>query len=229
MLRPNKKISKKDIKEDRLITWYAEATGLYEKHKKNIHIGIGVVAIIVLVVVVYLKNQGDNEVLASAQLAKVFSLFDAGSYQEAVEGVPERNIPGLRSIVDNYGSTPTGQIARFYLANSLYQLKRYDEALEAFDDFRPSDELLAISRYAGIAQSHEARGQYAEAAKAYELAASKNPTAVSAAENLNSAARNYALAGDKEKALELYQRLKKSHSTTPFGRDADRYIAQLSA
>jgi tetratricopeptide (TPR) repeat protein len=229
MLRPKKKISKKEIKEDRLITWYAEATGLYEKHKKNIHIGIGAVAIILLAVVVYVKNRNDNEVIATAQLAKVFSLFDAGSYKEAVDGIPERNIPGLKSIVDNYGSTPSGEIARFYLANSLYALRRYDEAIQEFEDFSPSDDLLAISRYAGIAQCHEVKGEYAEAAKAFELAASKNPNDLSAAENLNSAARNYALAGNKEKALDLYRRLKKTHSATPYGREADRYIAQLSA
>jgi len=229
MLRPKKKISKKEIKEDRLITWYAEVTGLYEKYKKNIHIGIGAVAIIVLAIVVYVKNQADNETIAAAQFAKVFTLFDAGSYREAVDGIPERNVPGLKAIVENYGSTPSGEIARFYLANSLYNLGRYDEALEMFEDFSPADDLLAISRYGGIAQCHEVRKEYGEAAKAYEMAASKNPNDLSVAENLHHAARNYALAGDKQKALDLYRRLKKAHSATPFGREADRYIALLSA
>jgi hypothetical protein len=45
---------------------------------------------------------------------------------------------------------------------------------------------------------------------------------------LNNAARNYALAGDKAKAIELYKRLKKNFPTTTFGREADRYVAQLS-
>ena len=40
--------------------------------------------------------------------------------------------------------------------------------------------------------------------------------------------RNYARAGEKEKALDLYRRLKKNYPTTTYGRDADRFIEQLS-
>jgi tetratricopeptide (TPR) repeat protein len=228
MLRPKKKISKKELKEDTLVKWYAETTGFYEKHKRNIHIGITAVVVIVLALVVYLKNRSDNDALAMAQLGKVHSLFDAGSYQAAIDGVAERNIPGLKSIVDNYGGTPSGELARFYLATALYELRKYDEALEQFKDFSASDELLVVSRYAGIAQCLEAKGIYREAAENYEMAATKNVKDVAAAENLNNAARNFALAGDKEKAVELYKRLKKNYPLTTFGREADRYIAELS-
>jgi tetratricopeptide (TPR) repeat protein len=228
MLRPKKKISKRELKEDTLVKWYAEATGFYEKHKRNIHIVITAVVVVVLALVVYLKNRSDNNEMAMAQLGKVTPLFDAGSYQPAVDGVAERNIPGLRSIVDNYGGTPSGELARFYLATSLYELRRYEEALEQFKDFSASDEVLVISRYAGMAQCEEALGKYREAAENFEKAAVKNSRDVSAAENLHHAAQNFALAGDKEKALELFKRLKKNYPLTTYGRDADRYISALS-
>ena len=48
------------------------------------------------------------------------------------------------------------------------------------------------------------------------------------AEHLYNAARNYAQAGDKERALDILKRLKKNYPATTYGREAERYITQLS-
>lgn len=62
----------------------------------------------------------------------------------------------------------------------------------------------------------------------FERAATKYSKDVNAAENLNNAARNYGQAGEKEKAVELYKRIKKTYPTTTFAREADRFITQLT-
>jgi tetratricopeptide (TPR) repeat protein len=228
MLRPKKKISKKELKQDALITTYAQVTSFYENNKKNISIGITVFVVVVIAAVVYLKNRSENNEKAMTQLGSIHQFFDNGQYQIAIDGVPERNIAGLRSIVENYGDSNAGDIAKFYLASAYYQIGNYDEALKYFEDCSLSDELLAVSRLSGIGCCYEAKGMHRDAAAYFEKAATKNTKDINAAENLNNAARNYVLAGDKEKALDLYKRLKKNYSTTSFGRDADRYIVQLS-
>jgi tetratricopeptide (TPR) repeat protein len=228
MLRPKKKISKREMKEDALITSYVKVTSFYQEHKKNISIGITALVIIVFAVVVYFKNRADNNEKAVSQLGQIFQAFDAGQFQSAIDGVPERNIPGLRSIVDNYGNSPTGDLARFYLASALYSTGKYDEALKCFEDFGPSDELLVVSRLAGIAACYEAKGNPKEAADYFERAATRFSGDMSSAENLNNAARNYGAAGEKAKAIELYRRIKKNYPTTTFAREADRFISQLS-
>jgi tetratricopeptide (TPR) repeat protein len=228
MLRPKKKISKRELKEDKLVTWYVNVTTWYEKHKKNISIAITVLVLAIVATVVFVKNRSDNNERAMAQLGDVYALFDNGQYQAAIDGVPERNIPGLKSIVENYGSSPSGELARFYLANAYYHMGRYDEALKHFEDFSASDEMLTVSRYAGIAGCFEAKGAFKEAAENFEKAATKYAKDVNAAENLNNAARNFGLVGDKEKAIELYKRLKKNYPTSVYAREADRFIMQLS-
>jgi tetratricopeptide (TPR) repeat protein len=228
MLRPKKKISKKELKQDALVTTYAEVTSFYEKNKRSISMGITALVVVVIAAVVYIKNRSENNEKALTQLGSVYQFFDNGQYQSAIDGVPERNIAGLRSIVENYGNSNAGDIAKFYLASAYYQVGNYDDALKYFEDCSPSDELLSVSRISGIAACYEAKGMHREAAGYFEKAATKSAKDVNVAENLNNAARNYAQAGDKEKALELYKRLKKNYSTTSFGRDADRYIAQLS-
>jgi len=229
MLRPKKKITKKQLKEDALISSYVKARTFYEENKKNISIGVTVIAVLAVATVFYINNERANNERATTELGKVYGLYDSGQYQQAIDGVPERNIAGLKSIVSNYGGTKAGNMARFYLADTYYQLGRYEDALPEFEAFSPNEPTLGVSRLAGIAECYEAQGKYADAAEHYDRAASKYPNDVTVAENLSDAARNYVLAGQKERALELYKRLRKNYPTTPYGREADRYIAQLSA
>ena len=228
MLRPKKKITKRELKEDTLITSYVKMTTLYEEHKREISIIITVLVVLIVAGIVYAKNRSEASVKAATQLGEVFSFYDNGQYQLAIDGVPERNIAGLSSIAENYGSTDPGEMAWFYLANSYYALGKYDEALKAYEDFSPPDELLTASRLSGIGACYEAKGMHKEAADAFERAATKNSKDLDAAENLNNAARNYAQAGEKDKAIDVYKKLKKNYPTSAYGRDADRFIAQLS-
>jgi tetratricopeptide (TPR) repeat protein len=228
MLRPKKKITKRELKEDTLVTAYVKISKFYDLHKRNISIGTVTVVVIAAVVLGYLKNRGEDNQKAFVQLARIFETYDAGQFQLAINGIPEKNMPGLRSIVDNFGSTKGGEIARFYLADAYFQVGKYEEALKEFQDFSPPDEFLACSRLSGIAGCYEGLGKHLEAAQFFEKANAQDTKGINAAENLNNAARNYGEAGEKEKAIELYKRLKKDYPTTVFAREADRFISELS-
>jgi len=228
MLQPKKKITKRQLKEDALVTSYAKARSFYDEHKRTISMGITATAVVVIALVVYIKNRQENSDAALSRLSAVVSYYDNGQYQLAVGGVPERNLPGLASIVEEFGGSPGGEIARFYLADAYYKLGEYDQALTQFEDFSAPNPTLEASRLSGIAACHEAQGRYAEAAGYYERASTADKKGALAAENLYNAARTYARAGDREKAIQLYQRLKKEFPTSSFGRDADRFIAELS-
>ena len=228
MLRPKKKISRKELKEDTLVTWYVRIRTLYDTNRRAVSIGVTVVVLAIAGVLIYMKNRSDHNEAAITSLGAIFEIYDAGQYQTAVDGIPERNVKGLKAIVDDYGNSRTGDLARLYLGNALYQLGRYDEALKAYDDFSPSGELLSVARLSGLGACEEAKGEYARAAAQFEKAATQYPTGVSAAEYLNDAARDYGQAGEKEKAIDLYRRIKKSYPTSAFARDADRFITQLS-
>lgn len=229
MLQPKKKISKKELKEDALISSYVKITTFIEENKRRINIVLTSVIVIVAVIFFYTKNRNADNDKAGTELAKVFSFYDNGQYQIAIEGVKEKNIAGLKSIVDDYGSTNAGNLARFYLADAYFNLGKYAEALKEYEDFSPRGHLLTVSRLNGIGACQEALGNHKEAAVNFEKAASQYSNDLNAAENLNNAARNYAAAGQKEQAIELYKKLKKNYPTSTFARDADRFIAQLSA
>jgi tetratricopeptide (TPR) repeat protein len=229
MLKAQKRLSKRELKEDALMTSIANATDFFEKNKQTI--GYALIGVVALIAGTwwYTSRQATNNETASAKLGSVFSYVDNNQYQIAIDGVPERKITGLKSIVEEYGGTDAGNMARFYLANAYFQLGKYDDALKHFEDFSAKESYLAVSRLAGIAGCYEAKGDYENAAENYEKASVGYSKDVDAAANMNSAASNFLLAGKKERALELFKKLKKEYPTTQFARDADRYIAQLSA
>ena len=230
MLRAKKKISQRVIKQDALVTTYFKAQVWYDENKKRVSTAAGIVAVLAVALWFYSNNMRANDDRATSELAKVFTFYDNGQYQIAINGIPEKNVTGLQSIVDNYGSTKAGNIAKFYLANAYYNSQNYDKALQYFSDFSGGgNALVENSAIAGIGACYEAKGDFKKAAENYEKAALKNSEDPNAADNLVNAARNFGKSGDKNRAVELLKKVKKDYPTSTAARDVDRYLAEVSA
>ncbi len=229
MLKPQKKITKKEIKEDKLITTYFKARTWVEANRKLVTYIVA--APFVIIALLFWWNQKTDEWndRANTMLARIIQYYNDGKYDNAINGVPQEGIQGLQAIVDEYGSTNTGEIAKLFLANSYFAQKEYDKALEYYDDISVKDKMLTAAALAGMAACYEVKGESKNAAKYFEKAALKNMSAVQAPNNLHKSAINYATSGNKEKAVELLKKLKKEFPTSTYARDVDRYIAEYSS
>lgn len=228
MLRPKKKLTRKEMKVDPLLTTYSNVLNFYENNKKYISYAFTGLVVVVIVIVFYLNNRAANNELASIQLGKIFHFYDQNNYQVAIDGQPEKGLNGLQKIVDEYGGTKSGELARFYLANSFYEIGETDKALAEYEDVSFSDNYLEASVFAGIAACYERIGDNSQAAKYYEKAANKVSDNVLAPEYLTLAGRNYGNSGKKETAVTIFKRIKKDFKESNVAREADRYIAEYS-
>ncbi len=227
MLKKQKELAKRVKKQDDLITTYENAVFWYETNKKLLaNVGIAI-ALLVAGGWFYINNKNTNNQKAANEFAKVFSYYDNGQYQLAINGVPEKNVRGLQAIVNDYGSTRYGNLAEFYLANCYFNTGEVDKAMAAYDDASLDAPILESSRFAGIAACYEAKMNHADAAKYFEKAGKSNANDPNTAEYLANAARNYAQSGNKEQAIELYKLIKKEHSSSAAARDAERYLDEL--
>jgi len=233
VLTPKKKIAKKELKQDTLLTTYVKTSGFYYENKKYINYALTALVVAAFAVVIFINNRRTNNEKATLELGKVMAILDSNptdpaALTTAIDGRPEQGIVGLRTIVTNYGGTEAGNLAKYYLGNAYYIAGSYAEALESYRDFSAGDRLLSSGAKAGEGASLEALKQYEEAAKAFESAAKANPDGILAPEHLNSAARCLALAGKKEEAVEVLQKLKEDYPKSAFAREADRAITRIT-
>ncbi len=227
MLKPKKKISKREIKEDKLVTTYFEAQSWFEQNKKRVSTVVTILVVAAAAIWIYFNNRAAGDLNATTDLGKVMRYYDQGQYQIAINGSPQENVRGLEQIVNDYGSTPTGKIAGLYLANCYFSLSQYDKALEIYRDTDISDKSLMASVYAGIAACEVEKGNDAEGARMFEKAAGIDSRKLNTAEYLYRAAGSYVQAGEKEKASELLERLKKDFPQSTYAREADRLAVQV--
>ncbi len=227
MLKPRKKLKKQELKEDKLVLTYYKAREFVEKNKKILSYILTGVIIIVAGIIIYRNNVKAENERAEALLSKIIGYYDNGDYKTAIDGIPQRNIQGLKYIVENYGGTDAGEIATYYLASAYFMLGDYDNALKYFKKYDGNDKLLFSASLAGIASIYEIKGEYKKAGEYFEKAAQRFRENILVPEYLYNAARNYKLAGERERALRLYERIKKDYPNFAKIRDVEIYIASL--
>ncbi len=229
MLTKNKKISRKEIKQDTLVTFYYKAIQFFNDQKKYLSIGVGALAVIVVLVVLLVNSRRKSNEQASADLSQVVALYNQGSYQDAIDGKQTQGlkIKGLKKIVDENGSSQSGETAKIYLANCYYNLKQYDNAQKAFDSYGGSIDHLKAAAYAGEAACYEAKNDFQKAAELY-LKASK----VSSGDVLNplyllNAGINFIEIGKTDDAKDALKSVKKNYPKSEYASQVDRYLSQI--
>lgn len=92
MIAKRKKLSKKQIKEDKLITGYYQAVKFYSENQSKILMGLGAVAVLVLAIVFFTNKAVDDNANAAKAISLVLEKFNNKEYQEAIDGVPGTNV-----------------------------------------------------------------------------------------------------------------------------------------
>lgn len=225
MLTKRKKLSKKEIKEDKLVTVYYKAYGFFEENKKNVLIGAGVLLAVVAAIYFYVSQKDKTNEQAANELARVMTSYDAGSFLEAIEGKQGTNVIGLKKIVEEYGSTENGETAKIYLASSYTMLGKLEEAYKYYEDYSGSIDVLKAASLAGQASYLEYKKDYEKALDNYLQASKISPTNPSNSDYLLRAGINYLNLGKKDEAKEILESIMENYKTSPAAREVNKYLA----
>lgn len=227
-INPPKSISRRqELREDKVVTFYARAWEFFDQNRKLVYGVLAGLVLLVAAAIAYVFYQSEQAAEAERHLAQIVALYEQGSYQEALDGTPDRL--GLLEIADEYGRTPAGNLAHFYAADALYQLGEYDRALEHFGAFDASSDFIGASAVAGQAAVHENRGEFEQAARLYRRAASLYENPLSTPQYLVSAGRAYELAGMYDEAREVYETVREEYPDSEPAGDIEAYIARAAA
>lgn len=227
MLARKKKISKKEIKQDKLVETFFRFRTFYEENQKTILISLGSLIVLVLLVVYLVNRSKERDVESTTLLGQVISFYDQGQYQQAIDGVPAKKIKGLKEIADEFNGTESGENAKIFLANSYYNLGKIDEALKYYEDYDGVNNLFQATAFAGAASCYEIKGNKNKAADLFLKAAKVANSEVFTPEYLLNAVRLYSEIGKKDVAKKLLDQIMKEYSNSAQARDYERYILEF--
>jgi predicted negative regulator of RcsB-dependent stress response len=228
MLKAPKAVSRRhELREDQLATATARGLTFFEQHR-TLLIGAGVALVVLIAGVIgWGWWQARQDRAAAEALGGILAAYEQGNYEEALEGTPES--AGLLDIAREYGSTNTGNLATFFAADALYQLERYDEALELFEGYDGDGDILGASALAGQAAIYEQRGEHERAADLYRRAADAYASAATAPDYLMAAGRNYEAADNYAAAQQAYERFLADWDETPNAALVEALLARAEA
>ncbi|MDR0754416.1 MAG: tetratricopeptide repeat protein [Prevotellaceae bacterium] len=158
---------------------------------------------------------------AQEQLFAAQRYFEIDSFNLALNG--DGINFGFYEIIDEYGSTKAGRIARFYAGFCNLHSGNYEDAIDMLKEFNGQDELLQARAYCGIGDAYVELEQYDDAIEYFMKAANYRENDFSAA-YLMKAGLTYEQLGKYAEALEVYEKIKTHYSKTIEAQEIDKYI-----
>ena len=214
---------KTQSQDEKLIELYYKGVEYFQNNTKQVYTVLTIVVVIIAGIVFYTMSQKEKKQNAMIELTKVQDVYSSGAYQQAINGDSLGYSKGLLYIVNEYGSTESGEVAKIMLANSYYYLNDYGNAERYYNDYSGSDVILKAASIAGIAAVKEAQGNFVEAAQKYEEAAGVSEEVAVNDEYLYAAARNYSLANNVNEYKRVSGMLKSEYPQSTYIFKLQRY------
>lgn len=194
----------------------------FEDNQKPI--GIGFLAIIVVFALGWLyKTQYVEPQKSEAQAQMFFAQysFEADSFRLALDG--DGMNPGFLTIIDEYSSTPAGNLARYYAGVCYLHLGEYDNAKKYLNDFSSDDQILNSYAVGLIGDAEVELGNEAAAISQFQKAV-KFGNKVTAPVFLEKLGNLYEKQGKAEEAVAAYQQIKDDYPMSPIAQGIDKSI-----
>ena len=223
MARTRRRISRREMKEDRFILWLYELSGEIDKHWKTLTAAVVLVVACVAGWYYWTNKQVGDLVEAGRVIAPGQTAMQDNRYEDA--------IPIFERVVNEFGGTALASEATIELANACFQAGDFEKARTYYqaylDEYGAEDAMYQVSARSGLAACDEEEEKYEEAARQYLALADEDPDSYLAPGFLLDAARCYTAAEQKDQARALYDRVVESYEATPYARDAQIALTAL--
>lgn len=215
--------------DEMLASAQTQGENFFEKNSKMVVVAIVVIFVLAAAIFGYKKviveprNVKGQEMLFEAQYQ-----FESQTADFALALNGDENTPGFAQVVEQYGNTPAGNLARMYAASCALRLGDFDQAQKYINSFKnvkgvPGAIINAMA--AGIkGEIAVEKGDNAAAAKLFEQAANSNENDFTTPMYLRKAALAYRAAGDAAKADALLKVIAEEYPSSFDARDAQKLV-----
>jgi len=200
-----------------------------ENHSKKLIYGIIAIALIVGAVLGirhgYLIPQ---EKKATVALFKGEQYFAKDSFALALNG-NGADYEGFEAIIDQYGSTKSGNLAKAYAGISYFKMGETEKALEKLKSFSSKDNMISPAITGLIGDCYVNLGKTKEGISYFEKAANSASNEVISPAYLMKAGIAYESLQQYKDAIKTYQTIKDKYYMSTEASDIDKYITRAEA
>ena len=215
--------------DEMLASAQTQGENFFEKNSKMVVVAI--VVIFALAAAIF----GYKKVIVEPRMTKAQEMLFEAQYQFESQNADfalalngNENIPGFAQVVEQYGNTPAGNLARMYAAACSLRLGEFDQAQSYINSFKnvkgvPGEIINAMA--AGIKGDIAVeKGDNAAAAKLFEQAAKVSENDFTTPMYLRKAALVYSAMGDAAKAEELLKVINEQYPASYDAREAIKLV-----
>ncbi len=222
-----KRLTKEQLETDPLLTSYYLFTSFLKRNLTAVIAGSIAVLLIIGGGIFYYFYAQAQEQEAQELLVYAEQAFQQGEYEIALWGDDEMLRTGLIDIINNYGRTNAGNLARYYAAVSEAELGSYEEALAYIERFDPPEGILGVGPVSFHAVVLANLGEYSRAADIFVKAAEWDINESTTPHNLFNAAQAAMEADDLARALQLVARILNEYEDSQVADQAKRLEGML--
>ena len=165
---------------------------------------------------------------ASVALFKGELYFAKDSFQLALNG-NGADYEGFEAIIDQYGNTKPGNLAKAYAGICYAKLGQYDQALENLKSFDASDDMISPAIIGLIGDCYVNMDNAKEGVTYFEKAANAADNEVISPIYLKKAGIAYESMQQYNDAVKVYTQIKEKYFNSMEAADIDKYISRATA
>lgn len=215
--------------DEMLASAQTQGENFFEKNSKMVVVAIVVIFVLAAAIFGYKKviveprNVKAQEMLYEAQYQ-----FESQNADFALALNGDENTPGFAQVVEQYGNTPAGNLARMYAAACSLRLGEFDQAqsfINSFKEVKGVPGAIINAMAAGIKGDIAVeKGDNAGAAKLFEQAAKVSENDFTTPMYLRKAALAYSAMGDAAKAEALLKTVSEKYPASYDAREATKLV-----
>jgi tetratricopeptide (TPR) repeat protein len=221
----NKELSKGDKSIIAVEEALSKTEKFFEKNQKLLMIIVGSIVVVVLAYLGYKKlymEPKENEAREQIWVAQRY--FELDSLDKAMNG--DGNNLGFIDIVDDYGMTKSGNLAKYYLGICFLKKGMFQDAINELKSFDGESEIVGPLATGAIGDAYMELGEVDDAIDYYIKASETKVNDFTSTLFLFKAGFAYEDLGQFDKALEVYKKIQKEHFKSYEARDIEKYISR---
>jgi tetratricopeptide (TPR) repeat protein len=218
-----KKENEKELEVDEILS---RSEQFIEKNKNLLLYGLAAIAVVVGLSLAYHYGYAVPRTEKATQaIFKGSQYFERDSFALALNG-NGLDYEGFDAIIDQYGSTKAGNLARAYAGICYYKLGDPQTATQRLKSFSSNDTQIAPVMIGLIGDCYVSMGEVKEGIRYFEKAASKANSEILSPIYLKKAGIAYESLNQYGDAINAYTAVKEKYNRSMEAMDIDKYITR---